>query len=546
VTLIAHPDILRSRVVPAVAMLVTATLAALPDARVDAAGPQDVANDNASPPEADSAEATAGESASRENQTEPLLPFHQRPYRVDVSVSFAGTGRNRDLDPRHVLDRIRQSVERMYGRMWNANFRESDWPRPGTRAQLARIDIPDLIDDTDPEQPVYRWSEQDVDKAMFVSVESNAAGFVVACREYDTRSQELTPVRQAETPEARAIPLLAARLIRDSFRPCLMYVRRFMNDSQEEFIELQVQAGEIPALDPSAEQIREGDVLKPFLRYMHRRDPSKLRKLQPLPLTYVRVVSVDRSVTRGMTTGVLLSHAAVAAFGRRGRHLQHFALRQRPAADSSQVRLVQRSREMRPLVCQRISVVFKLRSSDTDQAEPLKLLSNRNGEVTIPVSDEYSTLWLYVYSGRLLLARVPFAPGLLPSDTIELPNDSIRLSVEGDLQLLSDELISAVAMREVHFSLARRAADEGRADELDQHLADYLATPRLTEFREALSLIRIAALRRTQVQNNRRAGLAVEKLCRSMNDSLGLFFSEEKRVDRLEQMDDLRQKVRLQ
>ena len=50
-------------------------------------------------------------------------------------------------------------------------------------------------------------------------------------------------------------------------------------------MELQVQAGEISPPDSSAEQVIEGDVLRPFVRSMERRNPKKLQQLKALPLS---------------------------------------------------------------------------------------------------------------------------------------------------------------------------------------------------------------------------------------------------------------------
>ena len=333
-------------------------------------------------------------------------------------------------------------------------------------------------------------------------------------------------------------------MIRDSFRPCLKFVRSYEDDDQHAFVEVQVQAGELPPPDPAAEQLQEGDVLRLFIRSMEKRDPTTLREIRPLWLNYIRILTVDREVSRGLATGILMSHSAVSPFGGRGRHLQHLALRQRPTAASSRVRLVNRGHENRPLACQRVSMVYKLRTSDTDLAEPVKLLSDRDGTIVIPLQDEFPAVWLYVYSGSKLLARVPYAPGLIPSDTIELPDDTIRLRVEGDLQLFQNDLVDAVAIREVHFSLAKRAAAEKRSTDLEQHLKDYAATPSKTEFLASLALIRESAQQKADEVGNRRARMAVEKLCRSVERSVDAFFSDRRRRKRQEEMAELRQKAK--
>jgi hypothetical protein len=476
-------------------------------------------------------------------QPEVEVPFSLRPYRVRLSVSLTGSVGGRSFDQAILLDELRQAVSRMYGRMWRLDLHEADWLRPGTPIQIAELKVEDLINGEGPEHALDRYPEAECDKAMLVGVSATTAGFEVICREYDTRTHELSAALRTFTPDSRQIAIVTARLVRDSFRPYLKYSRRYVDNDNRVFIQLQVQAGEISAPDPTAEQIRTGDVLRPFQRFMNRKDPTRLRQLRFLPLTYVRVTSVDQSVTRGLATGVLLTHGPVSPFGMRGRNLKQVALRQRPAAQSSTVRLVERSVDNKPLVCQRLSVVYKLRRQDRDELDQVKLVSDRNGEVTITAHDDFPTLWLYVYSGQKLLASVPYAPGLVPFDTIELPDDSIRLSVEGDLQLFQDELVDSIALRAVQFSLASRAAEEGRLEDLRRQLEEYDANPTLDEFRDSLKLIRDGATSRANRSNNRPALQAVEQMCGRMLDTLNSFFSEEKIDNRQFQLDALRARL---
>ena len=417
------------------------------------------------------------------------------------------------------------------------------WLKPGTVEQLRQITVDDIRNTTEG-NGLPRYPEESFDKAILVCIESTTAEFTVACREYDIRLQELTPVRRMSTPDARGVAALAAQLVRDSFRPCLTFVRGYRDENGNDFVEVQAQAGELPPPDPSARQIREGDILRLFTRYMDKRTPDIVHEIRPLPLNYIRVLSVDDNVSRGLATGILMSHSAVSPFGRRGRQVQHLALRQNPSAPSSTLRLVNRGQDNRPMPCQRVNMVFKLRPTDDDQAAQVPLLSDRKGTVTIPVQEDFPTVWLYVYSGSKLLARVPYAPGLLPQDTIELPDDTIRLDVEGDLQVFQNDLIDAVAMREVHFSLAKKAAKEKRADDLEQHLRDYLETPSRREFMNSLTTIRIAAQQRADAAGNRRARIEVDNMCRSVERSLEHFFSDYRREQRQEEIEELREKAR--
>jgi hypothetical protein len=495
----------------------------------------------------DAAESATDTAEGDAEQEKPQpLPFRQRPYRVLVSMGFSGESRLALLDPAATLKATQQAVRRMYGQMWDAQFEINTWLLPATSSRLGRVEVTDILpesedgDDEDEAESISLYPEEELDKVFLVTVEVQRTSFRITCREYDSRCQELTPIRTETIHDVRAIAEVSARLIRDSFRPNLMFTRKFEDEDGKEYLELEVQAGEYPALDPTADQVLENDVLRPFLRSMDRRNPDKLRQLQSLALTYIRVTEVDREVARGTVKGVLISHTPFAPFGGRGRRLQQMALRQRPSADSSRVRLVLRTRPDKPLVSHRTALVYKLRYRDEDEIEQVRMLSDRNGELEISVHPDYPSFWIYVYSGSILLARVPYAPGMLPFDVIELPDDSIRLGVEGELQLLQDELIDAVAMREVYFSMASKAASAGNVDDLDAHLESYQNVPGKDHFLEVLSLVEIPAVDEARAKRSRSQERFVQRLCGNIRDSLNLFFSEEKRLARLEEIQKLR------
>lgn len=514
------------------------------------------------------------------------LPIRQRPYRIKVSVAFSGP-RTGLVDRERVVAGIEKALKRMYGAMWLTEFEANDWLLPGTSSRLERLNVTDIFrkgeelpdvttapavaesksddaasgeDSNASESPaaadvatsestavtdqgINRFPEQLVDKAFLITVESFPASTVVSCREYDSKSQELTPLRFATILDSRAVPTITSELIRDSFRPTLMFGRTYENDAGDSFIEMELQAGELPPPDPSAEQVVVGDVMRPFLRFMERRDASKLKLLQPLNLTYLVVTDIDNTVARGMVSTVLISHAPVTPFTGKGRRLQKMALRQRPAADSSRVKLVLRVRPDKPMVCHRIALAFKLRVGDEDRAEQTRLLSDRKGEIVVPVNPEFSSFWIYVYSGSILLARVPYAPGMLPYDVIELPDDSIRLGVEGELQLMQDELVDAVALREVFFSLAKKAADAGDEELLETHIESYKSVPGKQHFLDTLTLMKTGGIQKAQARQNRGAERFVGRMCDKMKDSLQLFFSDEKELARLRDLDALKAKA---
>ena len=131
-------------------------------------------------------------------------------------------------------------------------------------------------------------------------------------------------------------------------------------------------------------------------------------------------------------------------------------------AQNSKVRIVLRGRPDKPLVSHRLALAYQLHWKSEEDGPQTPLVSDRNGDVVIEARKGHPTFWIRVYSGASLLARVPYAPGLIPFDTIELPDDSIRLAVEGEIQLLADELIDAIAARGGESDEAARRMSKSR------------------------------------------------------------------------------------
>jgi hypothetical protein len=375
--------------------------------------------------------------------------------------------------------------------------------------------------------------------------------------------QELSPLITDETQDLQSVANVACRLARDSFRPVLLLSGPSVDKSELEF---HLQAGTITPPDPSAAQIAEGDVLRTFLRQLDRRNPGKVKLLQRLDLCYVRVTSFNQELRSdslsptdvdvtledtaidpssvytdsGHVKGVLISHGLVP-FGGRGRNMQQIGLRQRPSAGKSRVRMVLQARPDRPLICYRVDRVAKLRQTDVNEEPGVRMLSDRKGDIEIEVDPKNPTFWLYVYSGSVLLARVPYAPGLIPQDTMKLPDDSVRLGVEGELYLLRDQLVDMVAQKAVHMSLAKKAAAEGNVEGLEAAIAQLDALPGQKRFEDLLNRTRSEAVAKADQQRNPTAKRKVESLCGKMGESLALFFSPEKRLKEAEELEKIRQ-----
>lgn len=504
------------------------------DAPSSAEGPTDTADGQAAPEASVDANKPTAVAEKTTEEPEVEIPFGSRPYRVRISIAFDSQGAMNNSVRQQLVGDIEQSVARMYGRMWTTDIETNDWLIPGQGQRLQRLQLADVLE---------RYPEEQCDKALILTIESSGRSFSISCREYDSRIHELTPLYTERTLDQRSIGTVAARLMRDAFRPVALYVRQFDDEEGRSLMELQTQAGEIIPPDPSAEQVVEGDVLRPFVRSMERRNPKKLQQLKALPLSYIRTMSVDRQVARGMVTGYYATHMTFSLFGGKGRRLQHLAVRQRPTADKSRVRLVLQTRRDKPLISHRLAIAYQLGWKDEEDGPQTQLVSDRNGEVIIETRENHPTFWIRVYSGASLLARVPYAPGLLPYDVVALPDDSIRLGVEGELQLLQDQLIDSIALQGVLLARARKAAAAQDAKSVEQLLDDYRNVPAKTEFLESISNIRIPAV---QESTRRHMGSTrIDRLCSKLTDSVETFFSDEKRQERQTELEQIESAVGL-
>ncbi|MEZ6032996.1 MAG: hypothetical protein R3C17_07875 [Planctomycetaceae bacterium] len=494
------------------------------------------------------------ESASRE-----VIPFAREAYRVVVEIGFDGRATQNPVLRKKLTDEIRKGLDRMYGAAWNAHVHESEWLIPGGPERLRRLTANELA---------VRYPESIAQKVMLMGVGENAGVFQITCCEYDTRVEEISPVLTETTNNEAVVAHAACRLVRDSFRPVLLFSRPSVVSGELEFL---LQGGELAVPDSTAAFIQDGDVLRPFLRQMDRRNPDRLVSLLRLDLCYVRVtgyntelradaetpddlpVSVEgrtrdtSAVYRdsGHVRGVLLSHGPVP-FGGARRSVQQIALRQRPAAQTSRVKLVLQVRPDRPLICHRVDKISKLRHTDRNAAPAVRLLSDRNGEIEIAADPENPTYWLYVYSGSSLLARVPYAPGIIPEDTIRLPDDSLRLGVEGELYLFRDALVDTVAQKAVLKSLAKKASTEGKPDDLDKLIVQLDKLPGQKEFMSRLNSIKTPAVQKAESQRNLGAKRRIEKLCLAMEESLTAFYSSENKLREAEELEKLRSAATIQ
>jgi hypothetical protein len=204
------------------------------------------------------------------------------------------------------------------------------------------------------------------------------------------------------------------------------------------------------------------------------------------------------------------------------------------------VRLVPRNNPSKPLAGHQVDVVPKLKVKDEPASEPATLYTNRGGSALISAAPELPVVWLYVHSGSNLLARVPFVPGLEPEQTLELPDDTLRLSVEGEIAVLRARLIDTVAKRAVTMARAKQFANAGDWKNAPAQLAELEKLPTAKEYQAQLTAIRVSAVERAQQLRDRAAESRINKLCTETSQTITQYLDPDKIRQLKEELNELR------
>jgi hypothetical protein len=279
--------------------------------------------------------------------------------------------------------------------------------------------------------------------------------------------------------------------------------------------------------DPQAEtlrtQIRQGSILTAFFRY-HNTDGS-VREVQFLPWTYL----VVDSVVRGRVQATLVTGIRPPLGARTSKRVQSLAVARKVRFSSTTLQIELRNNPRKKLAGHYISATAeKYPAEENKTPELFKLTTNRLGQLDIPALSEHEIVWLRIHSGDALLALVPFAPGFASKTVLDLPDDSIRLAVEGDLTQIRARLVDTVARRASLMIRARKAAGEKNWKKVDEEMAKLDALPSLGEFRQQISDIRVKASNDARAQNSRLTERKVREQCDAAANLVEKYLSEER------------------
>jgi hypothetical protein len=266
-------------------------------------------------------------------------------------------------------------------------------------------------------------------------------------------------------------------------------------------------------------------------------------------------------VGRGVARGVVTSGLRAPLTSRR--RIQPLALGIKQRRPGTRLTLITRPPARKPLagVEVEISSVPKLpedaprkaaesddketaMESETKKQEKLpRLVADRAGLVTLGanLSPDGKPVWLFVKSGQALLARVPIVPGAQANEVLELPDDTLRLEIEGSIATLQAELVDTVARRAVLMALAKARAKAEQWEAVAATIRQLDEMPTAAAFAVNINAIRQPALKAARARRDRTTEERVKKLCDEATELVNNYLDAEKLKELKEELNEIKQ-----
>ena len=420
----------------------------------------------------------------------PPVPFELQPYRIRVSVAFVDSP-TLDAEFRQtILNTVPVSADRLLGEMWAVTAEENRWLMPSTSEQLALMTTERLPTD---------WLAEAYDKAFLLTIEEVGGEYLLSGREWDQVGRVLGSMRSREVVQRSELPQAVFQLAHQLFRP-LLTVEQVVSGVAS----VTVKAGALTPADPSCVQMKSKQYWQPFMRF--RTSQGAIEKCVAVPWTMLQIQEISpRSAALGEAR--VISGLRSAMPTRRRSRMEIFARALEPTGNETVLRLVSRKNTSHPLV----GVVVE--ASIKPDTPTIRFLTDRDGSVRIPIQKEEPLLWLYIRSGEKTLARLPLVPGLERQVQAELPDDSIRLRVEGELDILESTLTDTVAQRAVLIARIRKLVQFNDWKGVPDLKRDLRLLPGTDYYLKELNAIRIPSLKAAQAAKDKSTAAYIERVC---------------------------------
>ncbi len=478
-----------------------------------------------------------------------------RPYRIRVDIAYAPAARLNPANRLQIEQQLQQIIERSVGEKWILSekttletsdltalgIQQNHWLQLASSEGLKRLQAEDLL---------KRYPDSLFDKLFLISIDPEGIGYRVSGREFDYLSQRLSPLLTKRTFEKSFLSETIFLSMRDLFSSVLTI--ETVNGDQ---VTVSEQASQYLTPDPTIGTLEKNFLFLPFFRYLNRN--REVKNIQFIPWTYLIMENINRKyATCAISSGLR------GILGGSRRRVETLAIQIKPRYAQTNLTLIPRGLsnqtsagmkvQLSPLdpreVRQR-QIAAKKQKEQTNPPPPDsedyitgEYLTNRSGAITLEADPQHPLIWLYVRSGKALVANVPYIPGIDSEITIQIPDDRIRLNVEGELAVLNGELIEAVASHSMKLARIRQWARNNEWPKVDAGISELESgiSPKQI-FQDKLNVIQVTAVEEAQSQNNKAAQSRINGLCRETAGRIDRFLDPAGIIDFKTEIQDLKQ-----
>lgn len=426
-----------------------------------------------------------------------VIPYQEQVFQVSISLGVAPDSGMTHRQVDQLLRRIQDRLESRIGLWWNCRFALA---LSGEPIDLATLE----------HRAVETWTlalePTPIEKHFALTLDRAGTAYRLCGVEWDRASQSLTPIQQRQTFDQRLLADLATDLILKLFRP-LVSVEVPLGKT----VEMRIRGGELLPPDGSLLPFQVGSFVTPFARHLDKN--RVLKRLQMIPWTVIQIEAVERSYLRGQ----IVSAFASPISGSR-RRVEMLAIQAQPTHPETRLQVIPRRNPDSPMAGYRVELLDRLETQEDKVADRVTLRTDRNGEIVIPADLAKPLKYLIVYSGTAPLAKAPLIPGLSPRLVLEAPDDTPRLNVEAETELLQSELVDLVARREVLMARARGAAKKQNWDQVTDLEKQVLALPGLQQFQTRIETLRNPAIQTAKRNKDKAQEARITRMCKQISE----------------------------
>ncbi len=369
--------------------------------------------------------------ADTEDANWELLPYQVR-VTIGLTPEAAATG--------HVASHLAAAVAE---RAWSVIG--GRWTCQAELAEGALREVLAYQFDTITAEQLLPATDDESDKRMLVRLSYEDGVYAIAARDFDVRTQLIGPPVESRVFHQARLPDAILQALLEAFAP-LARVEEVAGDK----VTLRLRS-RCSARDPAVETSFEKSIFRPVVRIRS----SRSKRVQPIDWTYLVTESVEGS---RLTTRLVTGLRTPLVNKRRGR-VEQLALFVHPPHGTTTLELRTADKQERPLSG------YQVYSHPVDSKET-RLLGSTDvrGNLVIEPGDDGVRV-LLVKSGGVIMARLPVLPGLQPVAVAQVPDDQLRLQVEGVITGFQEELVDQIARRQVLTSRIRSRLKAGKTEQ---------------------------------------------------------------------------------